>query len=711
MATARNSIKDKLEMNETLNGSLEDSASDAGLDDPLLSNLPDETVDTEPQPTKVSAVGTILENPPFLIITLVLLIIVLIVFQTLETRRAASQAEYVERSSRLLALSQQIAIDANTAIGGSNDAFAKLREAAQGFTAIVDSLDQGDVEARLSPLPQDSRALLTPVQSLWGGVNARVQTILDYDNVILDTHQQVRVVNELAPSLLSSTDELVNALIVESTDVNLINDTARLRGLSQRMAKDVNLYALGQAGAAASVDQMGRDVDKFQSVLDQLRSVGGPVTLARLEEVDATFVQLQSTIVNLLGNSSDFFMARDAARDVQGSAQQLLPKARELVAGVTAAESAGLRGYVPWVLGVLILLFLFLLGRTLVNDARKRAELSTRQNRETQDAILKLLDEMGNLADGDLTIEAEVTDQVTGAIADSVNFAVKEMRELVARINAASQQVAEESQATASTAQALSQASAHQAEQITSTTETVQFMSRSMEEMSADALRSADVARNSVSVAKRGTQAVRETIKGMDGMRDQIQETSKRIKRLGESSQQISDIVGWIDDLAEQTNILSLNAAIQAAMAGEAGRGFAVVADEVQRLAEKSAEATKQITSLVKNIQADTNEAVVSMEHATQGVVDGTRLADAAGQALGEIESVSEQLSDLIENMAVVAHKQSESATEVSGQMTSIRDVTTTTSQDATRTAASIGKLTNLARELAQSVAGFKIPN
>ena len=355
-------------------------------------------------------------------------------------------------------------------------------------------------------------------------------------------------------------------------------------------------------------------------------------------------------------------------------------------------------------------MFLFLLGRALVSDARSRAEESARQNRETQDAILKLLDEMGSLADGDLTIEAEVTDQITGAIADSVNFAVKEMRDLVVRINDASHRVAAESEATASNARELSRASANQADEITNTTERVQTMARSMQEMSSEARRSAEVARSSVDVAKRGAQAVRDTIRGMDGMREQIQETSKRIKRLGESSQQIGDIVSLIDDIAEQTNILSLNAAIQADMAGEAGRGFAVVADEVQRLAERSAEATRQIADLVKNIQSDTNEAVTSMEQATQGVVDGTRLADAAGQALGEIESVSQQLSDLIGGMAEAAQRQSQAATEVSGHMNSIRNVTSETSRDAQTTAESIGKLSSLAHELQDSVAGFKLP-
>ncbi len=454
--------------------------------------------------------------------------------------------------------------------------------------------------------------------------------------------------------------------------------------------------------------QFGKDTNTFAQTIEQLRAATGPAVHAKLDALEQTFTEFQDNVNAILETVAEFFVAQRASQAVLDDSDALLDASEALVAGF--GQTGDMLRYLPWVFGGIAVLALFWLGRHLVVEAREQAEVSAEQNRETQDAILKLLDEMGSLADGDLTIEAEVTDQITGAIADSINFAVQEMRDLVARINTATAQVTSESESTADIARELSRASAAQADEITKTTAQVQAMSNSMQEMSGDARRSAEVAQSSVDVAKRGAQAVRDTIRGMDDMREQIQETSKRIKRLGESSQQIGEIVGLIDDIAEQTNILSLNASIQAAMAGEAGRGFAVVADEVQRLAERSAEATKQISTLVNNIQADTNEAVTSMEHATQGVVDGTRLADSAGQALGEIESVNEELSRLITGMADVAERQSEEATTVSNRMTSIRDVTHKTSQGAQSTAQSIGKLSELARELQESVSGFKLP-
>jgi twitching motility protein PilJ len=480
--------------------------------------------------------------------------------------------------------------------------------------------------------------------------------------------------------------------------------------LSQRIAKNVNVFAQGGGEAAVAATQVGKDTRLFELTSLQLRQSSGPVVRAKLDTVDATFGELKSAVNGLLGSVTEFFLAQGAAESVVDNSVPLLESVKTLSETYTDESGDQISRWLPWLFGALGVVFLFLLVRAVILEARRRAEENARQNRETQDAILKLLDEMGDLADGDLTIEAEVTDQITGAIADSVNFAVREMRNLVRRINDASQQVAAASVDSVSTAQKLSSASEKQAQDITETSDNIQEMAQSMKDMSTDARRSAEVAQGSVETAKLGAEAVRSNIRGMDEMRQQIQETSKRIKRLGESSQQIGEIVRLISDIAEQTNILSLNAAIQAAMAGDAGRGFAVVADEVQRLAERSTDATKDISELVKNIQSDTNEAVVSMEQATRGVVEGTRLADSAGQALGEIESVSEDLSRLITKMAEAAQQQSQTATSVSDRITSIREVTTTTSAEARQTAELIGKLTDLARELQASVAGFKIP-
>src|SRR5699024_5341357 len=220
-----------------------------------------------------------------------------------------------------------------------------------------------------------------------------------------------------------------------------------------------------------------------------------------------------------------------------------------------------------------------------------------------------------------------------------------------------------------------------------------------------------EVANHSVEVAHSGGEAVRRTIEGMTSIRESIQDTSKRMKRLGESSQEIGDIVELINDIAEQTNILALNAAIQASTAGEAGRGFGVVADEVQRLAERAGSATRQIETLVRTIQSDTSEAIISMEQSTSGVVSGAQLAENAGHALEEIEKVSNTMARLIGIISSAAREQAQVASEVSGTMGVIREITSQTAEGTAVTARSIGKLATLSAELRRSVSGFTLPD
>ncbi len=346
----------------------------------------------------------------------------------------------------------------------------------------------------------------------------------------------------------------------------------------------------------------------------------------------------------------------------------------------------------------------------MVQDTRRRLQETAEKNERNQTAILRLLDEIADLADGDLTVTATVTEDFTGAIADSINFSIDQMRDLVRAINQTAVQVSAAAQETQATAMHLAEASEHQAQEIAGASAAINEMAVSIDQVSANAAESTAVAERSVAIANKGNEVVHNTITGMDSIREQIQDTAKRIKRLGESSQEIGDIVSLINDIADQTNILALNAAIQASMAGDAGRGFAVVADEVQRLAERSSAATKQIETLVKAIQTDTNEAVISMEQTTSEVVRGARLAQDAGVSLEEIEKVSKTLAALIQNISNAARQQASSAGHISSTMNVIQEITSQTSTGTTATARSIGNLAKLANEMRNSVSGFKLP-
>ena len=411
----------------------------------------------------------------------------------------------------------------------------------------------------------------------------------------------------------------------------------------------------------------------------------------------------------ILETSPQLFQVRASASNIFNLSQTLLDEASHLATGFeNLASGRSLDTIGGYVLGLLALASIILIGLVMVRETNRQLHETAQKNERNQNAIMRLLDEIEDLADGDLTVTASVTEDFTGTIADSINYSVDQLRDLVATINLTAGQVAGAVQDTQATAMHLAQASEHQAQQIAEASTAINQMAQSIDQVSANAAESSAVAERSVEIANKGNEVVHNTIHGMDNIREQIQDTAKRIKRLGESSQEIGDIISLIDDIADQTNILALNAAIQASMAGDAGRGFAVVADEVQRLAERSSAATRQIETLVRTIQADTNEAVISMEQTTTEVVRGA-LAQDAGVALEEIEGVSKTLAALIQSIYNAAQQQTSSAGQIS-TMNVIQQITTQTSSGSTATAESIGNLAKMASQLRRSVSGFTLP-
>ncbi|MEP3561723.1 MAG: methyl-accepting chemotaxis protein, partial [Marinobacter sp.] len=491
--------------------------------------------------------------------------------------------------------------------------------------------------------------------------------------------------------------------------------------LAERIVRSVNNVLSGDEDAVIAADRFGRDASLFGRVLDGqlngnpgmgISQVADEDAIYGLEAVDELFEFVSQNVDAILEASPDLFKVRLAASDIFQNSEVLLTELSSLANDFSSqAESRLVNATLAFFILAAMVAIVVFIGFALYRETQSRLTTTQEQNEQNQNAILRLLDELADLADGDLTTEATVTEDFTGAIADSINFAIDQMRGLVQSIRGTAVRVASAAQESQATAMHLADASEHQAQEIAGASAAVNEMAVSIDQVSSNAAESSAVAERSVAIAKKGAEVVQNTIRGMDNIREQIQETSKRIKRLGESSQEIGDIVSLINDIADQTNILSLNAAIQASMAGDAGRGFAVVADEVQRLAERSSAATKQIEALVKTIQSDTNEAVISMEHTTAEVVRGARLAQDAGIALEEIENVSMSLAELIQNISNAARQQSSSASHISNTMNVIQEITSQTSSGTNATAKSIGNLAEMASELRSSVAGFTLPD
>ena len=626
----------------------------------------------------------------------------------------------------LQVLSQQLAKYTQEAVDGNADAFTEFKATKSRIDSIVAALRTGSSAEGVDGYEGNPNAMgvssaLGKVIETWQPMADAATSIEQNEDKVLNLADTAAQFTARVPRLAFQLDEVVRALSDANAPASQISIANRQIVLADRMSRRVTEIIAGGENTVSAADALSRDATVFAQVLDGLRNGNAelgvnrlttPAGLAALDAVETQYAEAQADLDIVLGASADLADVQAAATQISEESNVLLENSQALFSSFDAINYQrvfpnnyfAIGGVIGVVVGLLGLLF------TIFRDQRRRLGTTQELNQRNQEAILRLLDEMGSLAEGDLTVKATVTEDITGAIADSINFAVEALRSLVSTINETAVQVAAAAQETQATAMHLAEAAEHQAQQIASASAQINEMASSIDEVSKNSVESADVAQRSVQIAAKGAEVVRQTIQGMDNIRDQIQETSKRIKRLGESSQEIGSIVELINDISEQTNILALNAAIQAASAGEAGRGFAVVADEVQRLAERASNATKRIEALVQTIQSDTNEAVSSMEQTTAEVVAGARLAEDAGLALGEIEKVSNDLADLIQNISQAARQQSTAATSITATMSVIQEITTQTSHGANQTAESIGNLAQLAADLRRSVADFKLP-
>ena len=600
----------------------------------------------------------------------------------------------------------ETALDANAAVTGELRALARFQQSQKALE---------DVAARDTTAPFASDARFTRLMS-------NASAVLRARAALTDAAAAAHETATLVPHLTSEARALAVSLPPAGASA-AAGALERFEARAQRLQLDVTALTEGATDPAQVAQRIAESSEYLGQVISGFAggssALGLPhVTTAEsakhLKNLDSTYSELAAAVKRAVAAAPALPAAQTAAHAIVADARDLASSAAP--AAGRAGSAGGLLKWLPLaLLAAGLALLLAGLGAALrvhrtLERQRASAETQRKESDRNQQAILRLLDELSSLADGDLTVQATVTEDITGAIADSINYAVDALRGLVTTINASAIQLDSATRQTQALSQHLAKASGAQSKQIASATESAASMAASVEEVSGNAERAADVARHSVEVAHKGGDAVRRTIDGMNTIRETIQETSKRIKRLGESSQEIGNIVELINDIAEQTNILALNASIQSSMAGDAGRGFAVVADEVQRLAERAANATKQIEVLVRTIQTDTNEAVVSMERSTTDVVGGALLAENAGAALGEIEQVSNQIASLVQNISGSSRQQTGAAQNIARNMKVLKEISAQTAESTQATSIAIAKLAELSSGLRKSAAGFRLP-
>ena len=629
-------------------------------------------------------------------------------------------------AAQMISDSQKIAKNITMINDGFFDSFNTLTESEKEFSEHLNLLQNGGVfegvsiNARKGISANDVRS----VSEVWSKTVKEIDKVNSGRNGLIDFNESLSKMGKLDDSFFGSARAI--SLYIEENQIKSLSQAQKqfmttFPLLTQKMAKNVNALMSSKEINFPALNFLGMDIVNYKNSLLGLLNGSSALNIEAIDDQQLKglliknkeiFLSYNDLFTKIDKNQVDLVASKTAAVNITKLSMSLAIASENMLKNFEENQ------HKTSPIAITFLCFLTLLTLCLSmllkvfkdkDEASLRALDVEKESQSQQQAIMVLLDEIGELADGNLTVKATVNETFTGAIADSLNYTVQELRKVIQNVIISARKVGKGAQTSSEISSQLASSAQEQFDRLAKTGDSIIKMSMSMDDIAQDTSFAAKASRQSLEISQDGLRIVEETISRMNTIRDTIQDTSKKIKLLGESSTAIGEVTGLIRDITKQINILALNAAIQAASAGEAGRGFAVVAGEVQRLALSSEDAAKRIDDLVLTIQEDAKGAVSAMELSTKEVVEGAKLTDKAGNALKQIEGSVSELAKSIEEVTEKVEAESEIASNLSLDMRLLQEYTEKTVDESKRGAESVNEVKGIADELRESVSNFRV--